>query len=547
MVPADDFNPASLSGDHGMRRAAERRARVRRVLNIREWTRLPAPLLIALLLHGGAGWWYWSQLVLRGPVEIALVAQVSAAETEEILEPEAEEEPVELIEPEVVEFEPVLTETGDDADDLADMLGLGAAGLGGGGGHGLRPVGAADEGLGKGLSPFRDFVDDLRRRGVEVCFVVDATGSMQRFIDRARQTIGRIVEDLATVVPDARIAVVAYRDLKDEWVTRSTELTSNRYLVHNFLLDLEASGGKREYADFEEAVEVGLAVAAGELNWRSGARRVLILVGDAPYHEEDRSEALAVVRDFVRDDHSLVNTVYVGVPGDGRTSEGARAAMEAFERIAKAGHGHSFHLALERESPSRGPTALGGYRVHHSGSDGSPGDTPSEAPEVALLRRQVLDATFGPEWRDEIDLLLAAAPLDGRRTMAQRRERRGDARWFSRQLLQHRLHPAIIDGARRLFDARIAVTCILVLEDEQAGVALRAAVLNVLKTAIVDFAGLPFDVHQPLTDPEQRRLLAIMRNRVLRLVGAPAVLAELRPPLKTAPPPAPPPPPESPG
>ncbi|GEM_PF-3068591 len=540
MAPADDSNPQA-GASHQVLKAVERRARLRRALSLREWARLPAPLLIALAIHGGLGFWLWTQIVELDPPEVALVARVSADDADELLVPEPEVEPIELIEPEDVEIEPVITESlepSDNLDDVVDMLGLGNSGLGGGGGGaGVRPASAGSDVVSAGPSPFGDFVDDLRRRGVEVCFVIDATGSMQRFIDRARETIDRIVGDLATVVPDTRIAVVAYRDLKDSWVTRRTELTTNRYLVHNFLLDLEASGGKRDYADFEEAVEVGLAVATTELAWREDARRVIILVGDAPYHEEDRGEAMAVVREFVRDDHSLVNTVYVGLPGDGRTSDGARAALEAFERIAKTGHGHSFTLALMRDTA---PSALGGYRIEHGGSAAA---EEVEDPEIALLRRQVLDATFGPEWREQIDTLLAAEPNDGKRSMARRREGRGDTEWFARQLLQQRLHPAIIDGSRRLFDARIAVASLMVLEDSKAAEPMRAAVLNVLKTSLADFAGLPFDVSQPITGEEQRRLLAVIRNRVMKMAGAPAILAELRPPAASRSPAIPPPPP----
>jgi hypothetical protein len=532
--------PPPPPGDaHLVRESAERRARLRRVLGFREWSRLPAPLLIALVLHGGAGWWLWTQVRVLEPAELALVAQVTAQELEDLLEPEPEPPPIELVEPDDVEFEPLLTELSESSV-VVDMLGLGSSGLGGRGGRGLSLLGDQQDDFGGQASPFRDFVDDLRLRGVDVCFVIDSTGSMQRFIDRARQTVDRIVADLATVVPDARLAVVAYRDLNDDWVTRRTELTSNRYLVHNFLIDLVASGGKRDYADFEEAVEVGLAVASQELAWRSGARRVLILVGDAPYHKEDRGEAISVVRDFVREEHSVVNTVYVGVPGEGRTTAGAKATKDAFERIAKAGKGHSFHLALERDPDNSGPTALGAYRIHHSGSGDDETEQELEDPEVALLRRQVLDATFGPEWRDEIDRLLETAPKDGRRIMAERREGRGDTRWFSRQLLEGRLHPAIIDGARRIFDVRIAVSCLLILEDEAAGSSMRAAVLNILKMRMVDvLTGISLDVNRPLAEEDQRRVMAVIHNRVLDLPNAALLLAKLKPPTPPTSPPAP--------
>ena len=97
------------------------------------------------------------------------------------------------------EVEVVLPDDAVDLDDLPiedslDILGTGNSIVGGGGGGRGRRGGGLGEGedlraFGDSDSPFRGFVDDIRGRGLDVVFVIDATGSMQRFIDRARDTI----------------------------------------------------------------------------------------------------------------------------------------------------------------------------------------------------------------------------------------------------------------------------------------------------------------------------------------------------------------------
>lgn len=482
--------------------AARRRLQRRRRLALREWTRLPAPLVVALGLHLAVGAYYMNQLVQQALEEQPLVARVSTEEPTPPLEPEPPPEPVELEELDLVIEEPVLdlsSEPAPEADELVDVLGLGSSGLGGGGGHSASAVVGREvelPSLGTGSDPFRRFVEDLRGRGLDVALVVDATGSMQRVIDRARQALDRIVDDISTVVPDARLAVVAYRDLADDWTSRSTPLSRNHYLAHNFLADLEASGGMRDSADFEEAVEVGLAVAVEQLDWRPGSRRVIILVGDAPYHDEDRQQALGLARAFARDGHSHVDTVQVMAPYEDRPTRLALSTQEAFGDLAEAGEGDAFELLIDPDDDRSGV------------GTGRPA-------EQEALRRQIRDAVFGVEWRSEVEALLAADRDDRRRESAARHEERRDRAWFARQLLAGKTHPAIVEGVRRLFDGRLAVACLTLLEDPTAAADLRAAALYILKTRLDDVRGLPFDVEAPTA--EQGQVLALIRRAVLAL------------------------------
>ena len=60
------------------------------------------------------------------------------------------------------------------------------------------------------------------RPRIEVCFVLDTTGSMRRLIEGAKQKIWSIANEMisAKPTPELRLGLIAYRDRGDEYVTR---------------------------------------------------------------------------------------------------------------------------------------------------------------------------------------------------------------------------------------------------------------------------------------------------------------------------------------
>jgi hypothetical protein len=122
-----------------------------------------------------------------------------------------------------------------------------------------------------------------RRPRVEVAFVLDTTGSMGGLIDGAKRRIWSIARRIGEgrPRPDVRIALVAYRDRGDEYVTRVFDLTGDMDEVYRNLMSLQASGG----GDTPEHVSAALSDAVHKVSWSEGpGLRVLFLVGDAPPH-----------------------------------------------------------------------------------------------------------------------------------------------------------------------------------------------------------------------------------------------------------------------
>ena len=176
-------------------------------------------------------------------------------------------------------------------------------------------------------------------------FVVDATGSMDWAIEEVRTRIADIVDSVRSLIPVARFGVVAYRDYDDpEFVTRSQPLTFSLAKLSRFLTSLDAVGG----GSWQEAITAGMEVAAAA-NWRPGAKRVVVVIGDAPAHKNSFDRLLALTRDVVIQG-GQVSTLDVSTESNpalieaslGRTVNRAlyrNSPMLQFQAIAEAGNG----------------------------------------------------------------------------------------------------------------------------------------------------------------------------------------------------------------
>jgi len=175
------------------------------------------------------------------------------------------------------------------------------------------------------------FSQAMAKPTVEVAFVLDTTGSMGGLLDGAKRKIWSIATSVVDANPDAdiRLGLVAYRDIGDEYVTKTFDLTSDIQDIYGNLLDLKARGG----GDWPESVNEALDVAVNKLHWTAGkdARRIVFLVGDAPPHMDDAQDtkypktlAVAKQRDIV------VNAVLAG---------GARDTERVWKDIAQLGDG----------------------------------------------------------------------------------------------------------------------------------------------------------------------------------------------------------------
>lgn len=118
---------------------------------------------------------------------------------------------------------------------------------------------------------------------VDLAFVVDTTGSMGPLIAAAKQRMVAMIAQLTEAADvDIRLATVEYRDHppQDPLVYRIYPFTWDMAAAQGAIMSLSVSGG----GDTPEAVLDGVLAAVNELKWRPRARRIAVLVGDAPPH-----------------------------------------------------------------------------------------------------------------------------------------------------------------------------------------------------------------------------------------------------------------------
>jgi hypothetical protein len=119
---------------------------------------------------------------------------------------------------------------------------------------------------------------------IEVSFVLDTTGSMDKLISGAKQKIWTIARQIVAgkPTPAIRLGLVGFRDRGDEYVTKVFDLTDDLDAVYGHLMEFQASGG----GDNPESVNQALNEAVTKLSWSRdpGALKIIFLVGDAPPH-----------------------------------------------------------------------------------------------------------------------------------------------------------------------------------------------------------------------------------------------------------------------
>jgi hypothetical protein len=147
---------------------------------------------------------------------------------------------------------------------------------------------------------------------IEICFVLDTTGSMSGLIEGAKQKIWSIANEMisAKPTPDIKIGLVAFRDRGDEYVTKSFDLSDDLDAIYGHLRSFRAEGG----GDTPESVNEALHDAVHKMSWnaRRDVLKIIFLVGDAPPHNyPDGPRYPDVCQEAVKKD-IIINTVQCG-------------------------------------------------------------------------------------------------------------------------------------------------------------------------------------------------------------------------------------------
>jgi len=125
-------------------------------------------------------------------------------------------------------------------------------------------------------------------RKLDLMIALDSTGSMGDEIEFLKSELRSILADLQRAYPDLdmRVGLVAYRDLGDDYVTRTDPLTANFDTIQRSLSRTRGEGG----GDMPEAMDQALIRAVAQ-DWRPDAVKSLLLVADAPPHDDLQGRA----------------------------------------------------------------------------------------------------------------------------------------------------------------------------------------------------------------------------------------------------------------
>jgi hypothetical protein len=119
-------------------------------------------------------------------------------------------------------------------------------------------------------------------KAMDLMIVLDCTGSMSDEIAFLQSELQAILAELKGRhrALDLRVGLVAYRDVGDEFVTRTYRLSSDLKELQQAIAVQRGDGG----GDMPEAVDEALARAIDQ-EWRAGAVKSLLWVADAPPHD----------------------------------------------------------------------------------------------------------------------------------------------------------------------------------------------------------------------------------------------------------------------
>ena len=148
---------------------------------------------------------------------------------------------------------------------------------------------------------------------IEVCFVLDTTGSMGGLIEGAKQKIWSVANEMirAKPTPEIRVGLIAYRDRGDQYITKVFDLTNDIDAVYANLQQFRTDGG----GDTPESVNQALHEAVTKMSWSRDRKvlKIIFLVGDSPPHMDyaDDVKYPDVCQQAVKRD-LIINTVQCG-------------------------------------------------------------------------------------------------------------------------------------------------------------------------------------------------------------------------------------------
>lgn len=208
----------------------------------------------------------------------------------------------------------------------------------------------------------QDYLKPMKGLPLELVVCIDTSGSMGPEIAAARRGVDRLFGFLRSVCADVRVGLVGYCDVSTPLA--GVRLSRELKPVREALWSLQISGG------IDEPVAAAIRAAIEGNSWTDDAARVVIVIGDEPFREENRNGLRHFLVDARRDGFT-VHTVK-SISADLRERAPDRVFLPQWDDIASWGGGQSVDL--------------------------------DQADDII---RHIIALTIGGGWGDQIDDLLA--------------------------------------------------------------------------------------------------------------------------------------------
>merc|ERR1719394_1893262 len=140
------------------------------------------------------------------------------------------------------------------------------------------------------LQSFCDIDENLPDKVLDLCLIMDCTGSMQAWIKHCKETLHDVIDESMEEDEGSRVRVafIGYRDFCDRDLYDVHDFTYLEDDMKKFISKRKAKGG----GDAPEDIQGALHLALHELSWLENSIKVACLVADAPchgskYHQEN--------------------------------------------------------------------------------------------------------------------------------------------------------------------------------------------------------------------------------------------------------------------
>jgi hypothetical protein len=179
--------------------------------------------------------------------------------------------------------------------------------------------------------------------GIDICISFDTTGSMYPCMTQVIRNVMKMTTQLFSSISDLRISIIAhgdYCDANNPYTIKILDLTRDESKILDFVKNVESTWG----GDADECYELVLNQARTQLDWQSGRKKVLMVIGDANPHGINYPENKA--RLDWRNEAGLLNEAGIQVHGV-HAMPGCRSSSKVFYKTIAEKTG-GVYLALDQ-------------------------------------------------------------------------------------------------------------------------------------------------------------------------------------------------------